>query len=61
MIKTNFFEVAIPDVKEQKAIANILNTASAELKLLHQKLSKLQQQKKGLMQMLLAGEVRVNI
>jgi type I restriction enzyme S subunit len=50
-----------PPVEEQKAIAGILNKADDEVKLNQQKLSTLQQQKKGLMQKLLTGEVRVKI
>lgn len=61
MSKKDFLklEVNIPNVKEQKAIANILNTAVAELKLHQQQLYTLQQQKKGLMQKLLTGEIRI--
>jgi type I restriction enzyme, S subunit len=63
MSKKDFLklEVNIPDVKEQKAIADILNTAVAELKLHQQQLDTLRQQKKGLMQKLLTGEIKVNI
>jgi type I restriction enzyme S subunit len=62
MSKTDFLklEVKLPDVTEQKAIANILNTATAELSQYQQKLQFLQQQKKGLMQQLLTGKIRVN-
>jgi type I restriction enzyme S subunit len=63
MSKKDFLklEVTIPDVAEQKAIGSILNDATAELKLYEQKLAALQQQKKGLTQKLLTGEVRVKI
>jgi len=63
MSKKDFLklEVTIPNVKEQKAIANILNIAIAELKLYQQQLATLQQQKKGLIQKLLTGEIRVKI
>ena len=54
-------EVTIPDLSEQRAIGKILNAATAELKLYEQKLVSLQEQKKGLMQKLLTGEIRVNI
>jgi len=50
-----------PTVKEQKRIVNILETANGEVHLHEQQLSILQQQKKGLMQKLLTGEVRVKI
>jgi len=48
----------IPEPKIQKEIVNILETASAELKLYENKLQNLQLQKKGLMQQLLTGKVR---
>lgn len=48
----------IPEPKIQKEIVNILETASAELKLYENKLQNLQLQKKGLMQQLLTGRVR---
>jgi len=61
MSKTDFLklEVKIPDAKEQKAIANILDAATSELNQYQQKLVQLQEQKKGLMQQLLTGKVRV--
>lgn len=46
---------------EQEAIAKVLETADAELQLYQQKLNTLQEQKKGLMQKLLTGEVRVKV
>lgn len=63
MSKTDFLklEIKLPDVIEQKAIADILNNASAELKQYQQKLQQLQLQKKGLMQQLLTGKIRVKI
>ena len=63
MSKTDFLklEVKIPDVIEQKAIANILDEATLELTQYQQKLTHLQNQKKGLMQQLLTGKVRVKI
>lgn len=50
-----------PPIEEQKQIAAILSYADKEVKLHEQKLGILQQQKKGLMQKLLTGEVRVKI
>ena len=47
------------NIVEQKAIADILSTADKQIDLLKQKLSKLQLQKKGLMQKLLTGQIRV--
>lgn len=63
MSKTDFLklEVKIPAVEEQKAIANILDIAIEELNQYQQKLQTLQLQKKGLMQQLLTGKVRVKI
>lgn len=63
MSKSDFLklEVKLPDVKEQKAIANILDTATAELNQYQQKLQSLQLQKKGLMQQLLTGKTRVKV
>lgn len=55
-IKINF-----PDLKEQYAIVNILEKATEELNQYQQKLEKLQSEKKGLMQQLLTGKVRVKI
>jgi type I restriction enzyme S subunit len=52
-------EIKLPYIKEQEAIASILDTANAELRLYEQKLQALQLQKKGLMQQLLTGKVRV--
>lgn len=63
MSKTDFLklEIKIPDVEEQKAIADILDKATEELNQYQQKLQTLQLQKKGLMQQLLTGKTRVKI
>ncbi|EYE87345.1 hypothetical protein Q428_13795 [Fervidicella metallireducens AeB] len=54
-------KIVIPkDLKEQQAIVNILSTADKEIKLLEEELEALKQQKRGLMQLLLTGIVRVN-
>ena len=57
---SNFLELEIPfpSLKEQNAIAEILNTANQEVKQYQQKLEALKLQKKGLMQQLLTGKVR---
>jgi len=59
--KNNFLklEIKLPSVKEQKAIASILRTADKEIDLLNQKLESFKKQKKGLMQVLLTGKIRV--
>jgi type I restriction enzyme S subunit len=61
MSKTDFLklEIKVPKVEEQKAIATILDRATEELNQYQQKLQDLQLQKKGLMQQLLTGKVRV--
>lgn len=46
---------------EQKAIADVLSKADEEIDLLTAKLSALKSQKKGLMQKLLTGQIRVKI
>ena len=63
MSKTDFLklEVKLPEVEEQKVIAEILNKATQELNQYQQKLQTLQLQKKGLMQQLLTGKTRVRI
>ncbi|MES3630755.1 MAG: restriction endonuclease subunit S [Longimonas sp.] len=49
----------LPPLAEQHAIANILSTCDAELELLRTEREALQKQKKGMMQKLLTGAVRV--
>lgn len=53
----------IPDIDlaEQKAIADVLSKADSEIDLLNQQLSVLKEQKRGLMQKLLTGEIRVKV
>ncbi|MCU0736409.1 MAG: hypothetical protein MUF20_12985, partial [Methylotetracoccus sp.] len=51
--------IRLPAIEEQRRIARVLNAANAELCLLERKLDALKQQKRGLMQQLLTGEVRV--
>jgi type I restriction enzyme, S subunit len=50
---------SLPDRKEQRRIADVLNAADREICLLLRELDTLKQQKKGLMQKLLTGQVRV--
>lgn len=55
-------EVTIPsDIAEQKAIADILSTADDEIEKLQHKLDLLKLEKKGLMQQLLTGKIRVKV
>lgn len=56
----NKFEFYIPDdIKEQKAIADILFDMDAEITALEQKLAKCQKLKQGMMQQLLTGKIRL--
>ena len=54
-------KIEVPTLEEQRQIAKILNTANNELKQFQQKLSILKTQKKGLMQQLLTGKVRIKL
>jgi len=54
-------EIKLPSIKEQQKIAQVLSTADKEIELLKNELESLKEQKKGLMQRLLTGEVRVKI
>ena len=54
-------QIKIPELIEQNAIAEILTTVDEEIKVNEKYLLQLQSQKKGLMQKLLTGEVRVNV
>jgi type I restriction enzyme S subunit len=51
----------IPEIAEQRAIAAVLDTADAELRLLRQQRAALDHQKRGLMQQLLTGRIRVSL
>ena len=53
--------IPCPPLQEQQAIAAILTTAGEEIVLLEAKFGQLKEQKKGLMQKLLTGEVRVQV
>lgn len=56
-----FFKIilSLPELPEQKAIANILDTTSQEIDILRAELIMFQKQKRGLMQKLLTGTWRV--
>ncbi|MBC2606088.1 restriction endonuclease subunit S [Pelagicoccus albus] len=54
-------KINAPSLEEQKAIAAALNTADAEIATLQQKLDRLKQEKKALMQQLLTGKRRVKV
>ncbi|UCH92209.1 MAG: restriction endonuclease subunit S [Candidatus Aminicenantes bacterium] len=52
-------KIKIPPIEEQQKIASILSAADQEIELIKQQLEKLKEQKKGLMQKLLTGQIRV--
>lgn len=55
-------KVFIPkDINEQKEIGSILCNADKEIELLNKQVNELKMQKKGLMQLLLTGKVRVKV
>lgn len=51
----------VPSIEEQQKIAKVLTLADKEIELLKNELEQLKTQKKGLMQKLLTGEVRVKL
>lgn len=53
--------IKLPSIEEQDKIADVLTNASNEINLLKKELEELKQQKKGLMQNLLTGKVRVKV
>lgn len=54
-------KIPYPTIAEQTAIARVLQAADKEIGLLKAKAEKLREQKKGLMQVLLTGRVRLKI
>ena len=50
----------LPPIDEQEAISEVLDQSDYELKMYQDKLEALIRQKKGFMQKLLTGQVRVN-
>jgi hypothetical protein len=57
----SLIQVPNPPKEEQQAIVNVLQAADNENTLFDKKLKALEKQKRGLMQKLLAGEIRVNV
>ena len=55
------YKISIPELEEQQKIAQILTTADKEIELLKKELETLKEQKRGLMQRLLSGVVRVRV
>jgi type I restriction enzyme, S subunit len=57
----SIIKIRLPSREEQTAIAQVLQAADKEISLLKAKAEKLREQKKGLMQQLLTGKVRLKI
>lgn len=55
------FNIGIPSIQEQKKIADILSSVDEKLDVLSEKKTTYQELKKGLMQQLLTGKVRVKV
>ena len=53
------FEVGLPSVKEQTAIAAVLSDMDTEIEALERRRDKARQTKQGMMQQLLTGRVRL--
>lgn len=51
--------IKVPKVNEQNAIASVLVNADKEIELANEKLARLQEEKRGLMQVLLTGKRRI--
>ncbi|MEK6614937.1 MAG: restriction endonuclease subunit S [Bacteroidota bacterium] len=56
-----YLTIPCPLPEEQIAIANIFQTVDKEIQILQNKLDKLKEQKKGLMQILLTGKKRLTV
>lgn len=54
-------EVLMPSVEEQRRIAAVLDACDKEIELLKKQVGALQRQKRGLMQKLLTGQIRVKV
>ena len=53
--------ITIPPIEEQNAIASVLVNADKEIEMAKEKLLHLQEEKRGLMQVLLTGKKRIII
>ena len=53
------FSMPLPPIKEQHAIVLLMDSLNKEIEIAKEKLSHLQNQKRGLMQVLLTGKKRV--
>jgi type I restriction enzyme S subunit len=54
-------KIKLPPLREQQKIAEVLSNVDKEIDLLKNELQELKEQKKGLMQKLLTGKVRVKV
>lgn len=54
-------KLELPSYAEQRRIASLLDAADREIDLLRKQLEAVKEQKKGLMQKLLTGQVRVKV
>ena len=61
MDRLNLYPFPLPTLVEQQKIVSILSLVDSDLKIFGKKLHTLKNQKKGLMQKLLTGQLRVNI
>lgn len=57
----SIIKIKLPSIEEQTSIAQVLQAADKEITLLKAKAEKLREQKKGLMQQLLTGKVRLKV
>ena len=57
----SLIKIRIPIKEEQTAIAEVLRNADSEIQLMKNKMEKMKEQKKGLMQVLLTGKKRLKI
>lgn len=55
----SIIKLKMPSLKEQNAIASVLVNADKEIELANKKLARLQEEKRGLMQVLLTGKRRI--
>jgi type I restriction enzyme S subunit len=61
LISLKKMSITYPKISEQKKITDVLCLVDKEIELLLKELQRLKQQKKGLMQLLLTGKVRVKV
>jgi len=56
-----YIELLLPSIQEQRKIADVLGKIDIQIEMIKKLLEKLKQAKKGLMQKLLTGEIRVKV